>query len=186
MTRFSTHLALLFAAVALSLSSCTALEEEIPGGLDGLDSRLQEEPFSLDHHALPENRSWLECPGGGNEGLMQTIGQMGGSLALSAGHVLHVENGALADRTDFAFVEPRSRHIVVDASAGVKTVAPQGFRLVVRWGQRPSCTVPADAVPVLFRVVPGGEAEPVGRRRSPEDDFIEATVDSLSTFAIAT
>lgn len=179
MTRFPTHLALLLAAVGVTVSSCAAVEEEIGGALA---DRQSEATFSLDHHDLPEEWSWIECDGGDNEGRVRTIGSNGASMALSTGHTLTVQNGVTPGPTDFVFVEPRSRHIVVDVSAGVKTVAPGGFRLTVRWGQR-DCTVPEGAA--LFRVVPGGVAEQVGERSNPEDDFIEVTVDSLSTFAIA-
>lgn len=178
MARFPTHLALLVTAIGVALTGCTATE-------GAMNQRMQEEVFTLDHHALPDpTLRWVECDaGGGNEGRMRTVGRDGTSMTLSAGHVLEVRNGVVAGPTDFVFVEPRSKHIVVDVSASVKTVAAEGFRLVVRWGHRNGCNMPDN--PVLMRVVPGGVAERVGEKGRSEGDFIEATVDSLSTFAIA-
>lgn len=180
MNRFPKPFALLLAAFGVAISSCSTAHDQID---DVLLEYAQAQPLSLDHHALPGTLRWIQCLGGKNEGLMRAIGPTGSSMGLSAGHRLEIRNGTVADSTDFVFFEPHSHHIVVNATSSVKTVAPGGFRLTVRWGQRPGCNVPPTAA--LYRVVPGGVAELVGEGKTLRDGYIEATVDSLSTFAIA-
>lgn len=181
--RWTLVLAPLLLPVSLLLSGCGSLEEQVAEGLDELN-RTQDAPFTILRHPLPPDMEWVRCPNGQSEGRMRTIGSSGDAIALSAGHLLVVERGAVSSDTDFVFVEPRSTNIVVNARAvGVGRFGGSGVRLRVSWQHRAGCTVPEDAV--LMRIVPGGTARPL-KSIQRGTDFIEVRVDSLSTFAIAT
>lgn len=178
--RWTLSLAPLLLSVLLLLSGCggTAAQIAVAPG------ETQEPSFTVLRHALPSGMEWVRCPNGQSEGRMRTIGSGGGTIALSAGHVLVVEPRAVLAETDFVFVEPQSQNIVVNArSVGVDRFGGNGVRLRVSWRNRPGCTVPENAV--LVRIIPGRTAQPL-KSLQRGTDFIEVRVDSLSTFAIAT
>lgn len=178
-----THRVLLVVPLVLFLSACQSLEEQIGAAAEQVGIDTQDESFSILHHAPPAGMSWVECADGRNDGRMRTIGPAGGRIVLSGGHVLEVSSQAVDRQIDFVFVEPRSRHIVVNARAvGAERLGGEGLRLIVSWRDRRGCEVPPGAV--IARIVPGGTAEPL-RATSRDEDFIEVRLDSLSTFAIA-